>query len=45
MPLDCKIEAFLLDILDAVYEEVEKLDEGQTLPISTEIVELYFWGL
>lgn len=42
MPLDYKIEGFLLAVLDAVYEEVEKLDEGQTLPISTEIVESTF---
>ena len=42
MPLEKGVEAFTCKVFTAVNEEVEKLDEGQTLPISTEIVESTF---
>lgn len=37
-----KLQAFISDSLEAVREEVEKLDEGQTLPCSTEVLESVF---
>lgn len=42
MPLEKEVEAFTCDVFTAISEEVEKLDEGQILPISTEIVESTF---
>jgi len=42
MPLEKGVEAFTCKVFTAVNEEVEKLDEGQNLPISTEIVESTF---
>lgn len=42
MPLDKGVRSFICDALDAVNEEVKKLDEGETLPGSTEIVESLF---
>jgi hypothetical protein len=42
MPLEKEVEEFTCDVFTAINEEVEKLDEGQILPISTEIVESTF---
>lgn len=42
MPLDKGVRSFVCEALDAVYEEVEKLDEGERLPATTEIVESLF---
>lgn len=42
MPLDKGVHSFICDALDAVNEEVEKLDEGETFLGSTEIVESLF---
>jgi hypothetical protein len=42
MPLDKGVRAFICKALDAVNEEVEKLDEGERLPGTTEIVESLF---
>lgn len=42
MPLDDELEAFIHTVFDAVYEEVEKLDDDQTLPTFTEALESLF---
>lgn len=42
MPLEKEVEAFVCDAFTAINEEVEKLDDGQILPSSTEIVESTF---
>ena len=42
MPLEKGVEAFTCNAFTAINEEVEKLDEGQILPASTEIVESTF---
>ena len=42
MPLDKRVHHFLCNALNAVNEEVEKLDEGERLPATTEIVESLF---
>lgn len=42
MPLDQGVRPFICEALDAVYEEVEKLDEGERLPGTTEIGESLF---
>jgi len=42
MPLEEEIEKFICKVFTVINEEVEKLDEGQTLPASTEIVESTF---
>lgn len=42
MPLEKEVEEFICNVFTAVYEEVKKLDEGQILPTSTEIVESTF---
>jgi hypothetical protein len=42
MPLDKGVYPFICTALDAVYEEVEKLDEAEQLPGSTEILESLF---
>jgi hypothetical protein len=42
MPLDKGVRSFICKALDAVNEEVEKLDEGERLPATTEIVESLF---
>jgi hypothetical protein len=42
MPLDEGVHSFVCEALDAVYEEVEKLDEGERLPATTEIIESLF---
>ena len=42
MPLDKSVYPFICDALDAVSEEVEKLDEGERLPATTEIIESLF---
>ncbi len=42
MPLDQAVRNFTCDALNAVYEEVKKLDKGERLPASTEIVESLF---
>lgn len=42
MPLEKGIEEFICNVFTAINEEVEKLDKGQILPTSTEIVESTF---
>lgn len=42
MPLDKGVYSFICNALDAVNEEVEKLNEGERLPGSTEILESLF---
>lgn len=42
MPLDDSIHPLICNALDVVYEEIEKLDEEQVLPASTEILESLF---
>jgi hypothetical protein len=42
MPLDKGIHSFICNALDAVYEEVEKLDDEERLPGTTEIAESLF---
>lgn len=42
MPLDKSVRPFTCEALDAVYEEVAKLNEGERLPGSTEIAESVF---
>lgn len=42
MPLDKSVSSFLCKALNTVNEEVEKLDEGEMLPATTEIVESLF---
>lgn len=42
MPIDKGVHSFICKALDAVNEEVEKLDEGERLPATTEIVESLF---
>lgn len=42
MPLEEELEAFTCNVFTAINEEVEKLDRGQVLPASTEIVESTF---
>ncbi len=42
MPLEEKTEAFICDTFSSLYEEVKKLDEGQTLPAFTESLESVF---
>jgi len=42
MPLDKGVRSFICEALDAVNEEVEKLDEGERLPATTEIIESLF---
>lgn len=42
MPLDQGVRPFICKALDAVCEEVEKLDEGERLPATTEIAESLF---
>jgi hypothetical protein len=42
MPLDKGVRCFICKALDAVNEEVEKLDEEERLPATTEIVESLF---
>jgi len=42
MPLDKGVHSFVCDALTVVYEEVEKLDEGERLPGTTEIIESLF---
>ena len=42
MPLDKGVRSFICEALDAVNEEVEKLEEGERLPATTEIIESLF---
>lgn len=42
MPLENRVEDFICKIFTSVNEEVVKLDEGQSLVVSTEIVESIF---
>ena len=42
MPLDKSIHSFICKALNAVNQEVEKLDKGERLPATTEIVESLF---
>lgn len=42
MPLGRELESFIHTVFDAIYEEVEKLDDDQTLPAFTEVLESLF---
>ena len=42
MPLEESVEDFIRDAFSSLYEEVEKLDEGQTIPAFTEALESLF---
>lgn len=42
MPLEKEVEGFICKVFATINEEVEKLDEGQILPSSTEIAESTF---
>ena len=42
MPLENEAEDFICKIFTSVNEEVVKLDEGQSLVVTTEIVESVF---
>lgn len=42
MPIDGGVHSFVCDALDAVYEEVEKLNDGERLPGTSEIIESLF---
>jgi len=42
MPLENCLESFIETVFNTVYEEVEKLDDGQTLPAFTEVLESLF---
>lgn len=42
MPLEKDLTPFIETVFDTIYEEVEKLDDGQTLPAFTEALESLF---